>query len=290
VHSKPSQGERSYQPRVTLQAGTSGGLALYCVPGAGASVTYFCGLADALGSRNPVYGLQPRGLDGLQPPYVDVPTAASAYIEAIREDNEKSPYCLLGHSFGGWVVFEMACQLLERGCEVANVVILDSRAPCEEERRTHERRVEVLLRLVRLYEQRGGRSAGLASADLEGLEEEQQLRKLQQGLVESQLLPASLDRTIFLGIVRVFEAGLQSRYLPPNAYPGPLHVFVAAERDNDVREPESRSPDQFLGWRRLAPRATSSSCPGNHMTMLALPHVQRLADALRSRISLGGVK
>ncbi|WP_256349730.1 thioesterase domain-containing protein, partial [Pseudomonas gingeri] len=92
----------------TIQTGRAGRTPIFCVPGAGDSVTGFIGLTDALGADWPLIGLQPRGLDGAGAPHSRVESAARHYLQAIEQSHSHGPLHLIGHSFGGWVAFEMA--------------------------------------------------------------------------------------------------------------------------------------------------------------------------------------
>ncbi|UUZ50637.1 alpha/beta fold hydrolase [Massilia sp. B-10] len=123
--------EHDYDPLITLQTGRPGQRPLFCVPGAGASVTAFTGLVQEFDPAVPVYGLQPRGFCGQLAPHVDVESAARAYIRALRTVDPAGPYRLLGHSFGGWVAHEMALQLRAQGSTVELLVVLDSQSPFE---------------------------------------------------------------------------------------------------------------------------------------------------------------
>src|SRR5690606_37978449 len=55
-----------------------------------------------------------------------VEAMASHYIAEMRELLPNGPYHLLGASFGGTVVYEMACQLAEAGQPPGLVVMVDT--------------------------------------------------------------------------------------------------------------------------------------------------------------------
>ncbi|WP_214516973.1 non-ribosomal peptide synthetase [Streptomyces violaceusniger] len=84
-------------------------------------------LADCAPERYPFYALRPRGLDADSAELPDsLSHMAADYVAQIRTVQASGPYHLLGWSFGGHVVQEMAAQLEEAGEEVAALVVLDS--------------------------------------------------------------------------------------------------------------------------------------------------------------------
>ncbi|MFC7479088.1 alpha/beta fold hydrolase [Luedemannella flava] len=98
----------------------------FCVhPGAGLSWCYRP-LARFMPDGIPIYGLQAAGLDGGSEPARDVTAMAADYIEQIRAVQPTGPYHLLGFSFGGIPVHEIAVQLQAAGQTVGALVILDS--------------------------------------------------------------------------------------------------------------------------------------------------------------------
>ena len=76
--------------------------------------------------EQPVYGLQPQGIDGQQPFLTRMEDIASNYLPAVRAIQPRGPYYLGGYSFGGVVAFEMAQQLQAVGAEVALVAFIDT--------------------------------------------------------------------------------------------------------------------------------------------------------------------
>jgi thioesterase domain-containing protein len=74
----------------------------------------------------PLYGLQARGLDGTSAFAGSIREMAADYVEQIRSVQQVGPYHLLGWSFGGIPVHEIAVQLQAAGEEVAALVIMDT--------------------------------------------------------------------------------------------------------------------------------------------------------------------
>ena len=63
--------------------------AVFAVPGVGGNVLVFARLAKLLGIDQPFYGLQARGLDGREKPFMRVEDMAAHYIEEIRSVQPK---------------------------------------------------------------------------------------------------------------------------------------------------------------------------------------------------------
>ncbi|MET9567055.1 amino acid adenylation domain-containing protein [Streptomyces tauricus] len=84
-------------------------------------------LADSVPDGQPLYALRPRGMDDGEAELPDsLSRMAADYVAQIRTVQPTGPYHLLGWSFGGNVVQEMAAQLQDAGEEVAALVVLDS--------------------------------------------------------------------------------------------------------------------------------------------------------------------
>jgi amino acid adenylation domain-containing protein len=101
---------------------------LYMVHGAGLNVLLFNTLAMGLHADQPVYGLQAKGLNGIDEPLNNIEDIAAYYIGAIMEQNPTGPYALAGYSFGGIIAFEMARQFEALGKEVKMLAMFDTYA------------------------------------------------------------------------------------------------------------------------------------------------------------------
>jgi amino acid adenylation domain-containing protein len=86
-------------------------------------------LIPHLGPDQPVYGLQPRWLDGHSPRYSSVEEVASEFLADLRTVQPKGPYLLGGDCAGGVVALAMAQELLRQGEEVRSLVLLDTHRP-----------------------------------------------------------------------------------------------------------------------------------------------------------------
>ncbi|MDO8991747.1 MAG: amino acid adenylation domain-containing protein, partial [Daejeonella sp.] len=101
---------------------------LYIVHGAGLNVLFFNTLAKNMDPDQPVYGLQARGLNGIDEPLEKIEDMAAYYISEIVKHNPKGPYAIAGFSFGGIIAFEMAKQFKAMGKEVKMLAMFDTYA------------------------------------------------------------------------------------------------------------------------------------------------------------------
>jgi thioesterase domain-containing protein len=118
---------------VTLQPGGSRP-PLFCLhSGVGFALPYV-GLARHVGEDHPMYGIQAPGITELAPAPGSVREMAAEHVALIKKVRPTGPYHLLGWSFGGTLVHEIAVQLQEAGDEVGLVANLDSypRTPDQE--------------------------------------------------------------------------------------------------------------------------------------------------------------
>lgn len=101
---------------------------LYIVHGAGLNVLLFNALAMNMDEEQPVYGLQAKGLNGIDEPLDVMEEIAANYNAEILAQNPDGPYALAGYSLGGTIAYEMARQLIEQGKEVKMLAVFDTYA------------------------------------------------------------------------------------------------------------------------------------------------------------------
>ncbi|MES2275065.1 MAG: amino acid adenylation domain-containing protein [Bacteroidota bacterium] len=99
---------------------------IYIVHGAGLNVLLFNALAMNLDDNQPVYGLQAKGLNGIDKPLDDMEEIAANYVAEIVAKNPDGPYALAGYSLGGIIAYEMARQMKDAGKDVRMVAMFDT--------------------------------------------------------------------------------------------------------------------------------------------------------------------
>jgi len=99
-----------------------------CIHPAGGTVFCYLHLAELLQKMYTVYGIQSIGIDDNKEPLTSIKTMAQVYINSLGPIINEQPITIGGWSFGGYIAYEMACQLEKMGIR-ANVVLFDTHAP-----------------------------------------------------------------------------------------------------------------------------------------------------------------
>ena len=99
---------------------------IFVAHGMGNTVLELSGLVRKIVSRHPIYGMQARGLDGVDEPLATIEEMAEFHLEAIRRQQAHGPYFLIGYSLGGLVTLEIAQRLRAGGEKIALLALVDS--------------------------------------------------------------------------------------------------------------------------------------------------------------------
>jgi acetoacetyl-CoA synthetase len=121
AHPMPSR----FPTLVPMKPG-SRGPAMFITHGLGGSVMEVFHVVKGIQSEHPIYGLQSKGFDGNEEPLARVEDIAQQYLEAMKELQPRGPYALIGYSFGGLVMMEIAQRLRDQGEKVALLEMVES--------------------------------------------------------------------------------------------------------------------------------------------------------------------
>lgn len=219
---------------------------IFLAHGLGGSVIDFFQPVRLIEFNHPIYGMQSKGIDGLDEPSKSVEEMAEFYLQAIRAVQPCGPYVLIGYSLGGLVTLEMAQRLTEAGEEIALLVLIDAYPN---------------MRFLSL-----GQQIRLAT--------HQALRALSFGRVgANDLYQPPIEISLTPGVKRVREAAFVAlkRY-QPTYYPGKIKFVRAAV-------PSKFPIDAEAVWKPLAEQIEVETVPGDHLGMIAT-HYDSLASVL----------
>ena len=99
---------------------------VFITHGLGGSLIDFYHVVKHMQTPRAVYGMQGKGIDGVEEPFDRVEDMAQYSLDAVRDVQPRGPYLLVGFSLGGLITFEMARRLRAGGEKVALLAMLDS--------------------------------------------------------------------------------------------------------------------------------------------------------------------
>ncbi len=239
---------------------------IFCMHGGGGTVLHLEPLARRLGTDQPFYGLQSRGLYGGSSPLMTVEEMATHYLSEMRQVQSEGPWYLAGYCFGTIVAFEIAQRLVAAGEQVELLAMFNGPSPLWIKRwgwygnqpskraaqqvwarPTRSQKIKSqLTRLVgALRQPRRFASALIWYAQNAGGE-----RRAKLALAMGRPLPERLREEYFLNLHAKAE-----RAYDPAPYPGDLLIFYG----------EGLYEDPELGWGELAQGEVQTfAVPGDH--------------------------
>jgi len=238
-----------------------------CVHAGGAHVLFYRHLAKRLGEDQPVYGLEPVGLDGEDQPLKSIPEMAALYIEELKTVQPRGPYRFVGYCMGGTVSLEMARQLEAAGDEVELITVVDSGLPIESLYAPNK-----ALRVQKVLSERGvlGLSAFVARAIRARL---RRLWRRASGRAGDRM--DIYHERVERGCRRAFH-----RYEP-----GPTNATILLIRSTHFAEFDAK--DYHMRWGKLTPDFRVELVESRHETILEEPAVAEVAKSMRYHLSSG---
>lgn len=244
---------------------------LFCVHPIGGNILEYYALASHLDKDQPVYGIQSLGLDGKATPLDTIEAMATYYIAEMKIIQPCGPYYLVGYSFAGLVVYEIARQLDRQGERVGLLALLDRLSPTFVSCRS-----ESALEIFKIH------LSNLSLLDYKGklryVIGRLKYRFIHKRSFRSYML-AEWDNALPPSYVDVFDANLTASDKYQNqrqSYAGNLTLFRCEV------QPLNQALSVDLCWRDLV-TGTVEIYPvvAAHYNMLLEPNVQSLAQQLQ---------
>jgi thioesterase domain-containing protein len=243
---------------------------LVCVHGAGGNVVNLRFIAEHLGQSRPFYGVQARGVDGVEAPFESIEEMASAYLAELRLLAPQGPYYLCGYCGGGIVAFEMARMLRAAGETVAFLGLIDTYRPDSVRlpRLPWLRHVTASIEGIS-YLARQTRRGLLRNRDELAQRAALRWHRATNGRVPHELREAWLTEAFFRA----------ARNYRPATFNGDLVAFRAIDANPILTAMPA------LGWQDFARRVDVIDVPGNHLTIALEPNAAVLGDQLLAQLA-----
>ncbi len=289
------QGGKGWDVLVPIQSGGSKP-PFFCVHGFSGSVMLYKDLARLLGSEQPFYGFQARGINGQEQHLETIEAMAEHYVEAMRAVQPSGPYRIGGFCFGGVVAYEIARQLDAAGESSALVAIFEGHAPERFQRRLpmiHPRRLLTLWRSAPYWWEDYGRRGRVRLRRSAHVKARRLTKRLQRRLgfergedVASLIGRDLTDLPSYHQQMMIANFQALSRY-NPGVYRGKVVLFRT--RSQSASKTLFGALDPAYGWSQLARDGVEvRTIPGAHRNIHQMPHVSSLAMELANCLDLFG--
>jgi acetoacetyl-CoA synthetase len=230
----------------------------------------FSKLAKYIRTEHAIYGMQAKGVDGLEEPFERIEDMAQYYLEALGQLQPQGSCILIGYSFGGLVALEMARRLSAEGKAVAQMALVET-YPHPRYLSPGQRLWLIARRLRRHIREMTRRPAGDAfSYFMRGLKRRLHLA----GVRRAAPLPPEKSRLSFAQTTfHVQEKSYTAyRHYRPRFYRGKIKFVQAGVNFYFPDDPAAV-------WGRLTDEFEVKTVPGNHLDMVT-DEFEGLAAAL----------
>jgi thioesterase domain-containing protein/aryl carrier-like protein len=247
---------------------------IYIVPGRGMNMLTFNNTAKYMDPDQPVYGFQPKGLNGVDEPPDSIEAIAAGYIAEMLKSTPSAGYCLAGYSYGGIVAYEMARQLTAMGKQIYMLAIIDTYADNQYDLERGAARIfrKILrqfrkLLFVMKVLKRNPRETILYQWNFLVRKAKELARLFGDSSFARQLTPEVRVDTKYQLAYRKYRIGL---------YNGYIDLFRVKTRLYYLDDQE------YLGWKPYAKQGVViHEVSGDHQTLLFPPNDKEFAEALQ---------
>ncbi|RAJ29155.1 non-ribosomal peptide synthetase [Pedobacter cryoconitis] len=252
---------------------------VFIIPGSDGICDGYDELGKNFEDSGAVYGLQMMGLFKGEKPLDNIAAIAAMNISWIKSVQPAGPYRLIGHSFGGKVVYEMTLQLERQGEQVDLLAILDAATVLQENVKPAGNQGEALLDLLNYYHLIQTPYPHWTAAFLTAVKDipEQELSRFMADFLTHQTDVKEEDAAFILRLLDLQFTNVQMDY-PVNGEVKALTIIVKTE-DEDWTGYE-----QGLGWEKHAGNAVVYTVPGTHFSMVKGKEAITLAACLKTHI------
>ena len=256
---------------VPLKSGNADLSPLFLVHAVGPSILFYQPLVAKLQTDRPVYGIQSVLLDGFDDQLNTVETLAEHYVKQMKVVQAEGPYFIAGPSFGGFLSYEIAQQLLKQGDTIGAVVLMDRATPDGETMTAVDKR----------YEEYWQTFLKEGPAYLRAKIKQRYTYEMSEFRLKFREKQYQIYRKFNLSTDKIFNDAIYCRQVKiadsyqPKSYFGDIWLVRADELFQNI------SSEQDMGWNQYVQGEVKTlSCPGGHMSIFESPYVETLAKHL----------
>jgi epothilone polyketide synthase D len=252
---------------------------LFWAHGVGGDLLRYYHLVSQLDAEQPVYGFHAP-----EEPLSHFESTVAQYLEEMVAFKPQGPYAVIGYSYGGFVAFELARQLQEKGHEVSFLGIIDSVMPSatwprlDGELLAHAMRHGIGWLDTFVHQSRQQQMARVLGASQRfvrhvrrRLSRETRPTRDVADVINMEGYPEDRKRFAQIHYQAVCE------YVP-KPYPGRLTLFR-------VRRQKLGNIDPRLGWGRFAQQVDIIPIEGDHGDIMEFGHANGLAEGITRCLS-----
>ncbi|TKC64010.1 amino acid adenylation domain-containing protein [Pedobacter hiemivivus] len=260
---------------------TGSKMPLYIIHGDGLYVLSFKDLAKYVDDEQPLYGLQPADLNGVNQNIKTMADIAGHYVDEIIDHNPNGPYAIAGYSFGGYVAIEMARQLAALGKEVKMLGIFDTDA--ENVFYNKSWRVKLARKIKRQVPKLLWILKSFIKAPFNTLSYQYNLfvKRMHELFYKLGLEKDPKNEGVYSHINAINQKHQEAfKAYNMESFNNKIYLFKAEKRVYFVDD------FKYLGWNKYAKNGVKVfDVPGDHATMLHQPNVREFGEKLQEALN-----
>ncbi len=255
---------------------------LVCIQPLGNLPPFFCVHGDdanfflprSMGNNIPFYGFFHQGHNGEKIKHTSITAIAGKYLTELTKEKPSGPYVIGGYSIGGVIAYEMACQLINLGQQVALLFLIDTVCPGYNGKITPGR--TVFNKTVNNLPVKDSTPVKPTARMKQILQERWFKLAYYPSLLLTMLnikVPLSLRNSYIMGVYRK----ARKQYMPLTSIPCNAIIFRSTIHNYE---------DYYLGWKPYFKEIPEVyEIDAEHITIIKEPQVRILAETIAKIIT-----
>ncbi|MDE9462049.1 amino acid adenylation domain-containing protein [Xenorhabdus bovienii] len=284
-------GQFKFEPLVPLRE-TGHRRPLFLVHPMGGNILSYLRMLSHLPSDQPLYALQASGVDVGSSPIATIEEQASFYIDAIKRIQPNGSYVIGGWSYGGFVAFEMANQLIQLGEVVDDILILDTMALSSHAKGKVSDDALLSWFFWELLWTSKGSSLPVHIVPSHIVDLQERFEYITDYAIRIGIIPAGSTKSVMQRLFEVYRTNWQAATEYGAQYPNIDITLIRAKQPLPAILQEmhhairSEYQDPQNGWsNKTSGRVNVIEVDGDHLTIMEEPYVEQLVSTIVSELN-----